>query len=146
MKWLIGVVGVRIEGDQCLDISTSALNPRFPEKANGLIIGSLFLTAPSSSLISDSNSNPFTNLSAFYFLFDFHYRHHSGIAGELVKGALSVAASAYKALFAGDANVVQVYIFQYSLNHLCFCTIHYVHDSKINGTIMLIMTLHWQLK
>lgn len=36
-----------------------------------------------------------------------HLRHHSGIAGELVKGALSVAASAYKALFAGDANVVQ---------------------------------------
>ncbi|XP_051894314.1 NBR1 autophagy cargo receptor a isoform X2 [Pristis pectinata] len=36
-----------------------------------------------------------------------HLRHHSGIAGDLVKGALSVAASAYKALFAGDANVVQ---------------------------------------
>ncbi|XP_069763447.1 NBR1 autophagy cargo receptor a isoform X2 [Narcine bancroftii] len=36
-----------------------------------------------------------------------HLRHHSGIAGELVKGALSVAATAYKALFAGDTNVFQ---------------------------------------
>ncbi|XP_078385849.1 NBR1 autophagy cargo receptor a isoform X3 [Cetorhinus maximus] len=36
-----------------------------------------------------------------------HLRHHSGIAGELVKGALSVAASAYKALFAGDTSVTQ---------------------------------------
>ncbi|XP_072105127.1 NBR1 autophagy cargo receptor a isoform X1 [Mobula birostris] len=36
-----------------------------------------------------------------------HLRPHSGIAGELVKGALSVAASAYKALFAGDTSVVQ---------------------------------------
>ncbi|XP_072927653.1 NBR1 autophagy cargo receptor a isoform X3 [Hemitrygon akajei] len=40
-----------------------------------------------------------------------HLRHHSGIAGELVKGALSVAASAYKALFAGDTSVVQTIIF-----------------------------------
>ncbi|XP_067869471.1 NBR1 autophagy cargo receptor a isoform X2 [Heterodontus francisci] len=36
-----------------------------------------------------------------------HLRHHSGIAGELVKGALSVAASAYKALFSGDTSVTQ---------------------------------------
>ncbi|XP_048416441.1 NBR1 autophagy cargo receptor a isoform X3 [Stegostoma tigrinum] len=36
-----------------------------------------------------------------------HLRHHSGIASELVKGALSVAASAYKALFSGDTSVTQ---------------------------------------
>lgn len=37
-----------------------------------------------------------------------HHHHGSSIAGGLVKGALSVAASAYKALFAGPPVTAQV--------------------------------------
>lgn len=39
------------------------------------------------------------------------YPQGSSIAGELVKGALSVAASAYKALFAGPPTIEQVNLF-----------------------------------
>ncbi|XP_042199293.1 next to BRCA1 gene 1 protein isoform X1 [Callorhinchus milii] len=38
---------------------------------------------------------------------DPHSRHPSGLAGGLMKGALSVAASAYKALFSGETTVTQ---------------------------------------
>lgn len=55
-----------------------------------------------------------------------HHHHGSSIAGGLVKGALSVAASAYKALFAGPPVTAQVSV--------CFL---FFDRSQITGKMML---------
>lgn len=54
-----------------------------------------------------------------------HHHHGSSIAGGLVKGALSVAASAYKALFAGPPITAQVSACFIFLNQIQVITENY---------------------
>lgn len=64
------------------------------------------------------------------FLLRHHHHHHgNSIAGGLVKGALSVAASAYKALFAGPPVTAQVSV--------CFIFLNQIQGTSENSGICL---------